>query len=181
MRLHFFNSAVTANSKMDYWVSNLKFQTLRIETWVTVNVLLSSILCYIDSIIRSTTHWLKTKSKISFLNSLLYWYLWKSQKWYIFQYRWSSSARLHWSFRRRFFLAAYPQGFFVGTFELQHCLQWWSGNENMTGLEKTKLNSTMSFGQAALTLWVPGATFFVVNGLVRGWIIMVWSHWASKL
>ena len=65
---------------VENWVSNLKFQTLRIETWVTVNVLLSSILCYIDSISRSTIHWLRTKSKISFLNSLLYWYLWKSQK-----------------------------------------------------------------------------------------------------
>ena len=38
----------------------------------------------------------------------------------------------------------------------------------MTGLEKTKLNSSLSFGQAALTLYVPGATFFIVNGLVRG-------------
>ena len=38
----------------------------------------------------------------------------------------------------------------------------------MTGLEKTKLNFSLSFGQAALTLCVSGATFFVVNGLVRG-------------
>ena len=165
---------------VENWGWNLKFQTLRIETWVTVNVLLSSILCYVDSINRSTIHWLKTKSKMSFLNSFLYWCLWKSQKWFIFQHRWSSSARLHWSFRRRFFLATYPQGFSVGTFKLQHCLQWWSGNKNMTGLEKTKLTSSLSFGQAALSLCVPGATFFVVNGLVQGWI-MVWSHWASKL
>ena len=38
----------------------------------------------------------------------------------------------------------------------------------MTGLEKAKLTSSLSFGQAALSLCVPGATFFVVNGLVRG-------------
>ena len=38
----------------------------------------------------------------------------------------------------------------------------------MTGLEKTKLNFSLSFGQAALTFCVPGATFFIVNGLVRG-------------
>ena len=147
---NFFSEIRQATSSLHvwHWVLRIKCQILSFKPWGLKLEWLSmcSISCYIDSISRSTIHWLKTKSKICFLNSLLYWHLWKSQKWFIFQRRWSSSARLHWSFRRRLFLAAYPQGFSVGTFKLQHCLQWWSGNRNMTGLEKTKLNFSLFFG-----------------------------------
>ena len=166
---------------VENWVSNLKFQTLRIETWVTVNVLLSSILCYIDSINRSTIHWLKTKSKISFLNSFLYWCLWNHKNDLFFN---TDDLPL------RGFIGHLEEGSFLP--HTHKVFLWAHLNFNiayngdqvmkiiMTGLEKTKSNSSLSCGQAALTFCVAGATFFVVNGLVRGWI-MYWSHWASKL
>ena len=42
-------------------------------------------------------------------------------------FRWPSYARLHWAFRGKWLFATYSQGFSVGSFKLQHWIQWRSG------------------------------------------------------
>ena len=42
-------------------------------------------------------------------------------------FRWPSYARLHWTFRGKWLFTTYSQGFSVGSFTLQHWIQWRPG------------------------------------------------------
>ena len=56
--------------------------------------------------------------------------------------------------------------------------------DRKAGLDKN-LNSSLSFGQAALTFRLPRATFCLsqlkISLAARGWVIWTLAHWASKL
>ena len=56
--------------------------------------------------------------------------------------------------------------------------------DRKAGLDKN-LNSSLSFGQAALTFHLPRATFCLsqlkISLAARGWVIWTLAHWASKL